>query len=110
MFELGPPREVKDLRAKSSERRTSDFIEEIRRRSSVFVEGQEMEGEDDEDEEPNRLSRRAQQNEGGTIGAVDGGAEDAEDYGEAAEFGDDEDDGDEVQNVGVGLGIEGRAL
>lgn len=107
MFELGPPREVRDLRAQSSERRTSDLIEEIRRRSSVFVEGRAVEGEDDEDEESNTLSRRAQQHEGGTIGDVDGGAED---YGEAAEFGDDEDDGDEVQNVGAGLGIEGRAL
>ncbi|OAL06176.1 patatin-like phospholipase domain-containing protein [Phaeosphaeriaceae sp. SRC1lsM3a] len=110
MFELGPPREVRDLRAGTGERRTSDFIEEIRRRSSVFVEGQEMEREDDDDDEPSGISRRAQQHEGGTIGVVDGGAEDAEGYGEAADFGDDEDDGDEVQNVGVGLGIEGRAL
>jgi hypothetical protein len=36
--------------------------------------------------------------------------EDADDHGEAADFGDDERDQDEVQNVGVGLGLEGQAL
>jgi hypothetical protein len=48
--------------------------------------------------------------DGGGFGDVDAGAEDAEDYGEAAEFGDDEGDGEEVQNVAVGLGLDGRAL
>jgi hypothetical protein len=108
MFELRPPKEVRDLQAKSRERpehRNSDFLEEVRRRSSVFVEG---DGFDDGDFE--NVSRRAQQHEGGTFGDVDAGAEDAEDYGEAADFGDDEGDGEEVQSVGVGLGLEGRAL
>jgi hypothetical protein len=109
MFELRPPKEVRDLQAKSSERpqhRNSDFIEEIRRRSSVFVEDDNS----DDDGDFEKVSRRAQQHEGGTFGDVDAGAEDADDYGEAAEFGDDEGEGDEVQNVGVGLGLEGRAL
>jgi hypothetical protein len=48
--------------------------------------------------------------EGGGFGDVDAGAEDTEDYGEAADFGDDEGDDDEVQNVGVGLGLDGRPL
>jgi predicted acylesterase/phospholipase RssA len=105
MFELRPPKEVRDLQAQSLNRpqhRNSDFLEEIRRRSSAFVEG---EASDDEGG-----SRRARQHEGGGFGDVDAGAEDAEDYGEAAEFGDDEGDGEEVQNVAVGLGLDGRAL
>jgi predicted acylesterase/phospholipase RssA len=109
MFELRPPKEVTDLQAKSRERqllRNSDFLEEVRRRSSVFVEGA---GSDD-DGDFEKVSRRAQQHEGGTFGDVDAGAEDAEDYGEAADFGDDEGDGEEVQSVGVGLGLEGRTL
>jgi hypothetical protein len=53
-------------------------------------------------------SRRRQQHEGGMFGDADAGAEDAEDRGEAVEFGDEEED--EVQNVGVGLGLEGHAL
>jgi len=108
MFELRPPKDLKDLQAKSTERpfhRNSDFIEDIRRRSSAFMEG---EGSDEGGFE--EVPRRAQQHEGGTLGDVDAGAEDAEDHGEAAEFGDDEGDGEEVQNVGVGLGLDGRAL
>jgi hypothetical protein len=109
MFELRPPKEVRDLQARSNEQphqKNSDFIEEIRRRSSVFVEG----ADSDDDSGLDKNSRRAKQHEGGTFGDVDAGAEDIEDYGEAADFGDDEGDGDEVQNVGVGLGLEGRAL
>jgi hypothetical protein len=109
MFELRPPKEVRDLQARSRERSqlgNSDFLEEVRRRSSVFVEG---DGSND-DGDFERVSRRAKQREGGTFGDVDAGAEDAEDYGEAAEFGDDEEDGEEVRNVAVGLGLEGRAL
>lgn len=108
MFELRPPKEVRDLQ--SVTHRNSDFIEEIRRRSSVFVEG-DGDGEDDDDG-LETLSRRAQQHEGGAFGGEDAGMEDAEDCGEAGEFGDDEEDreGDEVQNVGVGLGLEGKAL
>jgi hypothetical protein len=109
MFELRPPKEVRDLQGRSKEQphqKNSDFIEEIRRRSSVFVEGEDS----DDDGEFGKNSRRAKQHEGGTFGDVDAGAEDIEDYGEAADFGDDEGDGDEVQNVGVGLGLEGRTL
>jgi len=55
-------------------------------------------------------SRRKQQHKGGMLGDADAGAEDVEDHGEAADFGDDEEERDEVQNVGVGLGLEGPAL
>jgi hypothetical protein len=115
MFELRPPREVRELQARNHARpepRNSDFLEEIRRRSSAFVEGEQS----DEDGVFEKVSRRAKQHQGGAFGDVDAGAEDAEDYGEAGDFGDDEGDGDgdgdgdEVQNVGVGLGLEGRAL
>lgn len=109
MFELRPPKEVRDLQARSRARPeplNSDFLEEIRRRSSAFVEGEQSE----EDEDVEKVSRRAKQHEGGTFGVVDAGAKDAEDYGEAGDFGDDEGDGDEIQNVGVGLGLEGRAF
>jgi hypothetical protein len=109
MFELRTPKDVKSLQAQSNERpqhRNSDFLEEIRRRSHVFVEGEDSDGDDGYDNH----SRRAKQHEGGTFGGLDAGEEDAEDYGEAADFGDDECDGDEVQNVGVGLGLEGPAL
>jgi hypothetical protein len=108
MFELRPPpKDILDLQSSSHERpihRTSDFIEEIRRRSSVFVDG------DDSDGDYPSSSRRAKQRNGGSFGDVDAGAEDAEDYGEAGDFGDDEGDDDEVQNVGVGLGLEGNGL
>ena len=105
MFELRPPKDITDLQAKSTERpqyRNRDFLEEIRRRSSAFVEDEDS----DNDGDFERVSRRAQQFAGGTFGEVDGSAED----GEAAEFGDDEGDGEEVQNVGVGLGLDGRPL
>ncbi|KAF2032213.1 patatin-like phospholipase domain-containing protein [Setomelanomma holmii] len=99
MFELRPPKEVKDLRARHLERPehlTTNFLEEVRRRSSAF------------EESDGKISRRAQQqHDGGSLGDVDAGAEDAEEYGEAADFGDDEDDGDEVQRVDVGLGLDG---
>jgi hypothetical protein len=109
MFELRTPKDIKNLQAQINERpqhRNSDFLEEVRRRSSVYVEGEDSDG----DGGYKQISRRAKQHEGGTFGDVDAGAEDAEDYGEAGDFGDDEGDGDEVQNVGVGLGLEGRAL
>ncbi|KAL5118398.1 hypothetical protein ACEQ8H_003748 [Pleosporales sp. CAS-2024a] len=114
MFELRPPKEVRDLRLKSLERpqhRHEDFLAEVRRRSSLFAEGGHSHGDSDGDSELED-SRRAQQHEGGAFGHVDAGAEDAEDYyGEAAEFGDDEEGDDEqVQNVAVGLGLEGTAL
>ncbi|KAH3972391.1 hypothetical protein HBH70_002550 [Parastagonospora nodorum] len=98
MFELRPPKEVRDLQARThgrSQHRNSDFLEEIRRRSSAFVEG---EGSDDE----GRAGRYRR-------GDVDAGAQDAEVYGEPAEFGDDEGDGEEVQSA-VGLGLEGKGL
>jgi hypothetical protein len=102
MFELRPPKEVRELQAKSHARpepRHSDFLEEIRRRSSAFVEG----GQSDDDGAFEKVSRRAKQHDGGAFGDVDAGADDAEDYGEAGDFGDDEGDEDEVQNVGDGL-------
>tara|TARA_R110002003_G_scaffold207_4_gene16016 strand:- start:7646 stop:10282 length:2637 start_codon:yes stop_codon:yes gene_type:complete len=108
MFELHPPKEVKDVQAQSTGRpelRNTNFLEMIRRRSSVFAEAEDS----DDDESFGKDSRRAQQHKGGAFGDVDAGAEDAEECGEAADFGDDEDDGEEVQNVGVGLGLDGRA-
>lgn len=108
MFELRPPpKDILDLSSSSRERpihRTSDFIEEIRRRSSVFVDG------DDSDGDYPSSSRRTRQHQGGAFGDVGAGAEDAEDYGEAGDFGDDEGDDDEVQNAGVGVGLEGHGL
>jgi hypothetical protein len=102
MFELRLPKDVADLQAKGTERplhRNSDFIEDIRRRSAVFVEDEES-----DDCGFEKVSRRAQQHQGGTVADVDGVAEDA-----AADFGDDEADGEgeceEVQNAGVGLGL-----
>ncbi|KAF1913914.1 patatin-like phospholipase domain-containing protein [Ampelomyces quisqualis] len=106
MFELHPPKDVKDLQTSSKERpfhRNSDFVEDSRRRSSVFVEG-------DDSDNDGEYASSSKPHEGGAFGHVDAGAEDAEDYGEAADFGDDEDDGDEVLNVGVGLDLDRRAL
>ncbi|KAH7078239.1 patatin-like phospholipase domain-containing protein [Paraphoma chrysanthemicola] len=108
MFELRPPKEIKELQAKATGRpelRNTNFLDEIRRRSSAFAEGEDL----DEDDGFEKISRRAQQHKSRGFGDVDAGAEDAIEYGEAADFGDDEDDGDEVQNVGVGLGLEGQA-
>lgn len=96
MFEFRQPKELKDLQADSG-----DFLEEIRRRSNVFEDG--ISSEDDADFE--KMSRRRKQHEGGDVNA---GAQDMAQYREAAEFGDDEGDGDEIQSVGVGLGLEGR--
>lgn len=96
MFELRPPKEMVDLQAKSIERplprNNSDFIEEIRRRSAVFVDG----GESDEEEGLEKVSRRAQQQKDSVEEAVDDGEE--------GDFGDDEAD-EEVQSVSVGLGL-----
>jgi hypothetical protein len=106
MFELRPPNDVENLRPRGTApplHRNSDFIEEVRRRSSAFVDG-------DDSDSYEKVSRRAQQHEGGTYGDLDAGAEGAEDHGEAADFGDDEGDGAEVQNVGVGLGLDAKAL
>ena len=64
----------------------------------------------DDADESQDTSRRRQQHKGGAFGGTDAGMEDADDHGEAADFGDDEGDQDEVQNVGVGLGLEGQAL
>jgi len=61
-------------------------------------------------EDTRGTSRRKQQHTGGMLGDADAGAEDVEDHGEAADFGDDEEERDEVQNIGVGLGLEGSAL
>lgn len=63
---------------------------------------------DEDAGEQKRGSRRRQQHCGGAVGDVDAGAEDV-DGGEAAHWGDDEGDG-EVQSVGTGLGVEGRAV
>lgn len=67
---------------------------------------------DDSDDaaENQDISRRRQQHKGGILGDTDAGKEDADDHGEAADFGDDEEDRGEIQNVGVGLGLEGPAL
>ncbi|KAI4675570.1 uncharacterized protein J4E88_007603 [Alternaria novae-zelandiae] len=74
-----------------------------RKQSRVFDDSDDAEGSQD-------VSRRRQQHNGGMFGDTDAGMKDAEDHGEAADFGDDEEDRDEVQNVGVGLGLEGQGL
>ena len=74
-----------------------------RKQSRVFDDSDDAEGSQD-------VSRRRQQHKGGMFGDTDAGMKDAEDHGEAADFGDDEEDRDEVQNVGVGLGLEGQGL
>ncbi|CAA9965395.1 lipid particle protein [Pyrenophora teres f. maculata] len=61
-------------------------------------------------EDTQSTSRRKQQHKGSMLGDADAGAVDFEDHGEAGDFGDDEEERDEVQNVGVGLGLEGSAL
>ncbi|CAO2657542.1 Nn.00g036680.m01.CDS01 [Neocucurbitaria sp. VM-36] len=98
MFELRPPKEWSYLDNSGSNSK--------RKQSRVVIDDDDSDNEDYVEHE----SRREQQHEGGTFGDGDAGAEDAEDYGEAADFGDDESDGEEVQNVGVGLGFEGRKL
>jgi hypothetical protein len=90
MFEFRPTRGIGDFQMG-------------RKQSRVF-------DDSDDAEETQNMSRRKQQHRGGMFGDVDAGAKDVEDHGEAAEFGDDEEDRDEVQNVGVGLGLEGRAF
>lgn len=74
-----------------------------RKQSRVFDDSDDAEGSQD-------VPRRRQQHKGGMFGDTDAGMKDAEDHGEAADFGDDEEDRDEVQNVGVGLGLEGQGL
>ncbi|KAF2823363.1 patatin-like phospholipase domain-containing protein [Ophiobolus disseminans] len=101
MFELRTPKDVREFPSTSTARpqhRNSDFIEEIRRRSSVFVEGEGSDNEGDFENVPRR-------DEGGAFDGLDAGAEGAE-YGDAADFGDDEGDGEELLNVG----LEERAL
>ncbi|KAH8726980.1 patatin-like phospholipase domain-containing protein [Phaeosphaeriaceae sp. PMI808] len=97
MFELRPPKEVKELqqinRNEHPQYRNIDFLEEVRRRSSVFI--------DDEDSGFKRQARRHDEDAFGDVGA---GAEDGED------FGDDEGEEDDIQNVGLGLGTEGKEL
>jgi predicted acylesterase/phospholipase RssA len=109
MFDFRPSTSLKDSRANNREHaqlRDGDFLDDIRRRSRVF----EDDGDPADDSGFERISRRREQHAGGVLGSEDAGAEDVEDRGEAANFGDDESDGDEVQNVGVGLGVEGQAL
>jgi hypothetical protein len=74
-----------------------------RKQSEVF-------DDSDNAEDNHDPSRRRRQHEGGTFGDADAGMLDAEEHPEAADFGDDEEDKDEVQNVGIGLGLEGQAL
>jgi hypothetical protein len=120
MFELRPSKELKDIQDEynyDAPVQSGGFLKEIRRQSRVFVDEDEddVNGEYAEDDAYEHVSRRDRQYEGGAFGDEDAGAEDVEDYGEAA-FGDDESDDAadgaeaEVQNVGAGLGIEGRPL
>jgi hypothetical protein len=90
MFEFRPTADMMDLHTG-------------RKPSKVF-------NDSDEAEDNQKISRRRQQHKGGMFGDPDAGMKDAEDHGEAADFGDDEEDRDEVQNVGVGLGLEGPGL
>ena len=111
MFELRPPKELGDLH-NESRRSTRNGSGMSRKQSKVILDDDTS---DDDDGDIDNESRREQQHEGGTFGDEDAGAEDVEDYGEAVEFGDDEeededDEGEEVQNIGVGLGFEGRSL
>jgi predicted acylesterase/phospholipase RssA len=84
MFELRPPTELGDLRAdhrEQSQHRNGVSLRQLRGRGKVF--------EDDGDSEDE-----------GDFG----------DRGEACDFGDHEGDGEDVQNVGVGLGLQHHAL
>ncbi|KAF1942189.1 patatin-domain-containing protein [Clathrospora elynae] len=90
MFEFRPTKDISNLRAG-------------RKQSRVF-------DDSDDDGEVHDVPRRKQQHAGGGFGDRDAGAEDVQDRGEAADNGDDEEDGNEVQNVGVGLGVQGQAL
>jgi hypothetical protein len=92
MFEFSHPKDSSDLRPG-------------RQQSQLF-------GDEDSDgnRETHGEARRKQQQRGGVFGAEDPGADNTEYRGEIADFGDDEEDGDEIQNVGVGLGLQGQAL
>lgn len=100
MFELRPPKVVRDLQFDNA-----DFIDEVRRRSRVFVEA-----DSSDDEDLQKTTHRSMQHDGGDVSGGDAVTEGTEDYGEAADFGDDEGDGEEIQNVGTGLGLEGRPV
>ncbi|KAF2691557.1 patatin-domain-containing protein [Lentithecium fluviatile CBS 122367] len=92
--------------------RTGSFFQELRRQSSVFVDD-DLDLEDDGIANYGDAGKRYDGRDGDKGIAGDEGADangGAEDYGDG--FGDDEDEGDidgedQVQNVGVGLGLEG---
>jgi predicted acylesterase/phospholipase RssA len=84
MFEFSPSKDFSDVRPGRKQSRGFD------------------DDESDHDEETQSRSRRNQQHRGARFVDEDAGAEDTEDR----DFGDDEEDGDEVQNIGVGLGLE----